>query len=295
MTTSAKVGFNLRMMIDNARIHDRRHVRSDNDSAGRCDVGLQEMIPVNFADYDVFNSPSAGLPDLPKDAHGRTIYAHRYRPSDWRAVVERRKTASRVREHGWLQQDLSSQPPPKPSPKHDFVSHDRRAPGDIFNPEIVDIPEDLLDAVQHSLKPISADEAQRLWKESWIGRESELILEDREFLAIEKSLALKALIHVGTNILNYMTIASAGYAWVCRNFATLFCAIWAGKLFSDAVGKFLDFLGHHSYNFIWVWELVDDVVEFSILVIEPQADAVVEHADPPHHYVGKSGLGIGGG
>lgn len=221
-----------------------------------------------------FSDPDLPLPVLPHDDFARPLVA-------WRVKPKRNATTGAYN----LMAALAG-------PQHDRASSDRRSASDIFNPELVDFPADLLDAIHHSKTTVSGDDARAAWKKCWLG-ESQLILKASEFQAIDEDYLHKALMHVGTRLLNYTTIKSAGYAWVCRNFATLFAAIWAAVLQCNGVGVYLDFEGHHEYNFILAYSRKFNRV--SVVVIEPQLDVVVEHADPPHHYVGKGGLGMLGG
>ena len=171
------------------------------------------------------------------------------------------------------------------SPPHDTPTNQRHDPADIFNRDLVDVPNPLLSEFRSSITSISAEEVREAFKRSWLGKAGcQLILEDRDFLTGDYDLFCEALSHLGSRLLNYTTTQSAGWVWVCRMYSSLLLVIIAAILRIDAAGKVDDFEGGHSYNCVAL-KRKDGTV--CVIVVEPQADAVVVHADPPHHYTGK--------
>ena len=170
------------------------------------------------------------------------------------------------------------------SPTHDNPTSYRHDPADIFNRELIDVPGDLLDRLYASRSTITAQQVRDALAQSWPGRAGlKLILEDRSFLTCDYDLFMEALPHLGSKLLNYLTPKTAGYVWVCRMYASLLLVIIAAVLRVDAACKIDDEEGGHSYDGI-VLRKSDGSLVF--VVIEPQADQVVLHVDPPHHYTG---------
>ena len=170
------------------------------------------------------------------------------------------------------------------SPSHDNPTSNRHDPADIFNRELVDVPDDVLHRLYASRTTISAQEVQDALARSWPGKAGlKLILEDRSFITCDYDIFMEALPHLGTKLLNYLTPKTAGWVWVCRMYSSLLLVIIAAILRIDAACKIDDEEGGHSFNGI-VLRKSDGSLVF--VVIEPQADAVVLHVDPPHHYTG---------
>ena len=171
------------------------------------------------------------------------------------------------------------------SPTHDNPTSCRHDPADIFNHDLLVVPVELLSRLYASRTTISAEEVKAALAESWPGKAGlQLILEDRSFITCDYDLFMEALPHLGTKLLNYLTPQTAGWVWVCRMYSSLLLVIIAAILRIDAACKIDDEGGGHSYNGV-VLRKSDGTLPF--VVIEPQADMVVEHVDPPHHYTGK--------
>ena len=176
-----------------------------------------------------------------------------------------------------------------PDPDHDPTSGDTRpTPDSIFNTDFVTIPADLKAEIRSTRREFTIQQVEAAWQDSW-ARETRIIPEDVKFWVVRDDLFHKALPHLGTNLLRYIS----DY-WVCRSYAGLFVVVYAAEMESDAVGKILDYTGKHSYSFVFTYH--QDTGLLIPYVVEPQADGIVTHRDPARHYdADDHALGILGG
>ena len=184
---------------------------------------------------------------------------------------------------------LESTPLSAPDPDHDPTSGDTRpTPDSIFNTDFVTIPADLKAEIRSTRREFTIQQVEAAWQTSW-AHETRIIPEDTKFWVVRDDLFHKALPHLGTNLLRYIS----DY-WVCRSYAGLFVVVYAAEMESDAVGKILDYTGRHSYSFVFTYH--QDTGLLIPYVVEPQADGIVTHRDPARHYdADDHALGILGG
>ena len=152
----------------------------------------------------------------------------------------------------------------------------RPLPDDFFK-KMVHVPDAALDSLKSQIVAVTADQVRKA-HELGLLKHMQLLMEDTKFLTTTDAAFEAVLPYVGTNQMRY--VASR---WVCRTYANLFTVVCAGLLDIDAVGRTLDFAGHHSYNAVWLMQ--DGVLtEFAI---EPQTDQLIRTLDSARHYTGE--------
>ena len=166
---------------------------------------------------------------------------------------------------------------------------DTRPPASVlFNGEYVLLTQEDHRRIQATAKDVAARDVQDAWREcEW--HSLQLLNISGDTLRIPTLDAFAATLpRFGTNRVAYSVDGkSLDGIFVCREYGFAFALIGAAKLGIN-MGITCDFSAGHFYNHNAV--LMDGQVR--IVQVEPQADRIIPHLDPGHHYTGRRGFGM---
>ena len=217
------------------------------------------------------------------ERHGRAAYAA-YTEAvggttyDGRAMPTYDELGERQRK-GW---DAAGAAGPEHDPPHDTRPEAWR----LFDPRYFPVPDELRERIRRERVSAPAEAVAEAWRKCEWHRLQEINTVG-SMISVARQEDMEELIgYLGTDRVRY----SMRENFVCRDYAD----VWAGAYVAFATcpaAVVMDFSGRHSYNAVPVMVPTEGGSrEVRWVVVEPQADQVVAHLDPPHHYTGATGL-----